>query len=77
MKELDPLNPIYNPSVDDLAAGFVSLTITVNSIAPCVVPVSKSAAYQQSIITNEKTMIDRVPPMVIKPVGINRKLFIL
>ena len=38
----DPLNPIYNPSVDDLAAGSVSLTITVNSIAPCVVPVSKS-----------------------------------
>ena len=38
----DPLNPIYNPSVDDLAAGFVSLTITVNSNAPCIVPVSKS-----------------------------------
>jgi gliding motility-associated-like protein len=38
----DLLNPIYNPSVDDLNAGSVSLTITVNSIAPCVVPVSKS-----------------------------------
>jgi gliding motility-associated-like protein len=38
----DSLNPIYNPSTDDLAAGFVTLTITVNSIAPCVIPVSNS-----------------------------------
>ena len=38
----DALNPVYNPSTDDLAAGFVTLTITVNSIAPCVIPVSNS-----------------------------------
>lgn len=38
----DALNPVYNPSSDDLAAGFVTLTITVNSIAPCVIPVSNS-----------------------------------
>ena len=38
----DSLNPIYHPSTDDLTAGFVTLTLTVNSIAPCVVPVQKS-----------------------------------
>ena len=38
----DSLNPIYNPSTDDLAAGSVTLTLTVNSITPCIVPVSNS-----------------------------------
>ena len=38
----DALNPIYNPSTDDFAFGSVTLTITVNSISPCVIPFSKS-----------------------------------
>jgi len=38
----DPLNPIYNPSNTDLALPFVNLTLTVNSIAPCAVPVSST-----------------------------------
>jgi uncharacterized protein (UPF0179 family) len=38
----DPLNPIYNPSNADLASASVTLTLTVNSITPCVVPVSSS-----------------------------------
>lgn len=36
------LNPIYNPSTDDIAAGFVNLTITVSPIAPCLTAVSKT-----------------------------------
>ncbi len=36
------LNPIYNPSTDDLTAGSVTLTITVNSLSPCIIPVSNS-----------------------------------
>lgn len=38
----DSLNPIYNPSTDDLTSGSVTLTLTVNSIAPCIIPVSNS-----------------------------------
>ncbi|WGK94414.1 MULTISPECIES: PKD-like domain-containing protein [Flavobacterium] len=38
----DALNPIYNPSTDDIAAGFVNLKITVNPIAPCVTSVSNT-----------------------------------
>ena len=38
----DPLNPIYNPSEADLAAGGVTLTITVDSVAPCAIQVTES-----------------------------------
>ena len=38
----DPLNPIYNPSAADLAVGGVTLTITVDSVAPCAIQVSES-----------------------------------
>ena len=38
----DPLNPIYNPSAADLAVGTVTLTITVDSVAPCAIQVSES-----------------------------------
>lgn len=38
----DPLNPIYNPSNADLAAGNVTLTITVDSVAPCAIDVTES-----------------------------------
>ncbi|MDC0092515.1 hypothetical protein OAI30_00005, partial [bacterium] len=38
----DPLNPIYNPSAADLAVGTVTLTITVDSVAPCAIEVSES-----------------------------------
>ncbi len=38
----NPLNPVYNPSNADMASGSVTLTLTVNSISPCVVPVSSS-----------------------------------
>ena len=37
----DPLNPIYEPSNDDIAAGSVELTIKVNSITPCATSVSE------------------------------------
>ena len=50
----DTLNPIYNPSTDDLAAGSVTLTITVNSIAPCIVPLSNSfvVTFQKLPVAN-------------------------
>ena len=38
----NPLNPIYNPSNADLAAGNVTLTITVDSVAPCAIEVTES-----------------------------------
>lgn len=38
----DALYPIYNPSTDDIAVGFVNLKITVNPIAPCVTSVSNT-----------------------------------
>ncbi|MGB2173381.1 MAG: PKD-like domain-containing protein [Flavobacteriaceae bacterium] len=38
----DPLNPIYNPSNADLADGIVTLTITVDSVAPCAIEVTES-----------------------------------
>ncbi len=38
----DPLNPIYNPSNADLVAGIVTLTITVDSVAPCAIEVTES-----------------------------------
>jgi gliding motility-associated-like protein len=37
----DPINPIYEPSDDDIAAGSVELTIKVNSITPCATSVSE------------------------------------
>jgi hypothetical protein len=50
----DPLNPIYNPSNADLAAGSVTLTLTVNSIAPCAIPVSSTLvlSFQKLPVAN-------------------------
>lgn len=38
----DPLNPIYTPSAADLAAGSVTLTITVDAVTSCTVEVTES-----------------------------------
>ncbi|MBI9039855.1 immunoglobulin domain-containing protein [Lutibacter sp.] len=34
----DPLNPIYTPTAADIASGQVTLTLTVNPVAPCLAP---------------------------------------
>jgi len=57
----DPLNPIYNPSNTDLALGSVTLTLTVNSIAPCIIPVSSTLvlSFQKLPVANAGPNITR------------------
>jgi gliding motility-associated-like protein len=57
----NPLNPIYNPSNADLASASVTLTLTVNSITPCVVPVSSSLvlSFQKVPVANAGFNITR------------------
>ena len=55
------LNPVYNPSNADLASASVTLTLTVNSIAPCVVPVSSTLvlSFQKVPVANAGFNITR------------------
>ena len=55
------LNPVYNPSNADLASASVTLTLTVNSITPCVVPVSSTLvlSFQKVPVANAGFNITR------------------
>jgi len=48
------LNPVYFPSASDMAAGFVQLTITASSLAPC----NTSASDVMTLTFNQQPLAD-------------------